>query len=374
MEKKVHDYEIDKAICKFLLKYERNNMSRRKMKRVVESSNYLGRKLGTRLYEFHIQRLIEAGYIVEKKDEWKRGKKSPLLLTNKTREQLRLSNLSIEFKQREHPQLNSYTKLKRFHNTKEDRFKSELKRNRIYYIIMRVLSIETPNKHYRYSGLSITDITNARYDGHAFYSLRLEYDREMIQECLNNLKREIIVSEIKIPVDGESRYKLVDLRWKSFVTECAQLLEDSVLMRLHIKWKNLRPCSSQERIWYESCWGDRDVNGHLISVYKHYKENQEKSNEQYKEQILDLTMHLDYNINQSHKKLESKYSDLARRCSSVYNMIIETIYPEFLRLEIEKTLNNRKNKDMKYLKLQSARFDDVLTFHDSVQSLTYEVD
>lgn len=111
MEKKVHDYEIDKAICKFLLKYERNNMSRRKMKRVVESSNYLGRKLGTRLYEFHIQRLIEAGYIVEKKDEWKRGKKSPLLLTNKTREQLRLSNLSIEFKQREHPQLNSYTKL-----------------------------------------------------------------------------------------------------------------------------------------------------------------------------------------------------------------------------------------------------------------------
>ena len=63
----MHDYEIDKAICKFLLKYERNNMSRRKMKRVVESSNYLGRKLGTRVYEFHIQRLIEAGYIVERK-------------------------------------------------------------------------------------------------------------------------------------------------------------------------------------------------------------------------------------------------------------------------------------------------------------------
>jgi hypothetical protein len=89
LEKKVHDYEIDKAICKFLLKYESNNMSRRKMKRVIESSNYLGRKLGTRLYEFHIQRLIEAGYIVEKKDEWKRGKKSPLLLTNKTRETIK---------------------------------------------------------------------------------------------------------------------------------------------------------------------------------------------------------------------------------------------------------------------------------------------
>ena len=112
MGKKVYDYEIDKAICKSLLNYEGNNISRRKLKLIVESSDYIGRKLGTRSYEFHIQRLLKAGYIFEKKAEWMRGMKSPLFLSNRTRQQMRLDNLNIEFKG-DHPDLlNSYKKLK----------------------------------------------------------------------------------------------------------------------------------------------------------------------------------------------------------------------------------------------------------------------
>ena len=131
------------------------------------------------------------------------GKKLPLSLSNRTRQQLRLGNLNIDFNEEYFSLLNSYKKLKKYHKSIEDRSKSELKRDKIYYTILRVLSIETPNRNYRYPGLSIADIINARYDGHAFYYLRLEDDKEMVQECISNLIKENIVSEVKIPVSGE---------------------------------------------------------------------------------------------------------------------------------------------------------------------------
>ena len=166
MEKKTYDYRIDKAICKSLLNYESKNISRRGLKHIIESNDYLGRKLGTRVYEFHIQKLLDEGYISEKKDGWKRGKKLPLFISNKTHEQLKLGNLNIKFNEEYSSLQNSYKKLKKRVKSIEDRFKTELKRNMIYYIIMRVLSIEPPNKNYRHHRLSITDILNARYDGH----------------------------------------------------------------------------------------------------------------------------------------------------------------------------------------------------------------
>jgi len=372
--KKVYDYEIDKAICKSLLNYEGNNISRRKLKLIVESSDYIGRKLGTRSYEFHIQRLLKAGYIFEKKAEWMRGMKSPLFLSNRTRQQMRLDNLNIEFKG-DHPDLlNSYKKLKKHRISKEERFKSELKHNRIYFIIMRVLSIETPNRFYKCPGLSISDIINSRYDGHAFYFLRLEDDKELVQECLNSLNREKIVSKIKIPSEDDTRYKLIDPRWKSFVIEGSHLLEDTITMELHLKWQNLKRPRPLERIYYESCWGDRSANGHLIRVYQNYQGNEEKSNSKYRKEIEDLLYDIDCNLHQEFKYLESKYRDLDNKCSSVYNMLVETIYPKFLRLEIERIVNNPKNKGRKYHTMQSARFDDCISFGGSVQTMSHEVD
>lgn len=175
--RKFYDYEIDIVICKSLLKYG-SNISIRKLKWIVESKEYLKRTISSKIFQYHIQKLLKAGYIFHEKEEWKQGKKLTLFLSNRTRQQLRLGNFNIEFDEENFSLLSSYKKLKKHHKPIDDRFKSELKRNRIYYIILRVLSIEAPNKNYRYPGLSIADIINARYDGHAFYYLRLEDDKK----------------------------------------------------------------------------------------------------------------------------------------------------------------------------------------------------
>lgn len=374
MKKREYDYKIDKAICKSLVKYENANISRRKLKQIIESRNHLGRKLGTRLYEFHVHRLLDEGYLFEKKEKWTRGKKLPLFLSNRTREQLRLGNLKIEFKEKYSRLLNSYKKLKKRHKLIEDRFKNEDKRNWIYYIIMCVLSIETPNKHYRHPCLSIDDILNARYNGHAFYYLRLEDDKRLVEECLCKLEKENIVKKIKIRSEDEPRYELVDLRWKSFVIECSEFLEDTVMMELHLKWANLRRPRPQERIYYELCRGDRNANGHLILVVQNFDGNEKKSSARYKQKIEDLLYSIDCNLYQKFINFESKYGDLADECSSIYSMIVETVYPKFLREEIERIVNNPKNRGRKYYRLQSSQFNDSLAFSDSVQSMTCKLD
>lgn len=173
----------------------------------------------------------------------------------------------------------------------------------------------------------------------------------MIQECLSNLIKENIVNKFKIPISGEPCYALIDLRWKSFVTDCSQLLEDTVMMYLHLKWQNLRRPRPQERIYYESCWGDRNANGHLIRVNQNFEGNEKKSSTKYRQEIEDYLYSIDYNLHQEFINLESEYRDLADECSSIYCMIVETIYPEFLRAEIERIVNNPKNRGRKYYRL-----------------------
>ena len=370
--RKFYDYEIDIAICNAL--QNGSNLSIRKLKWIVESTEYLNRIIPIKIFQYHIRKLLNAGYIFHEKEEWKQGTKFPLFLTRETNDQLRLGNLKIEFNEEYSSLLNSYKRLKKRDKLIDDRFKNELKRNRIYYIIMRVLSMETPNKNYRYPGLSIADITNARYDGHAFYYLRLEDDEEMIQGCLNNLIRERIVSEVKIPASGESHYELIDLKWKSFVTDCFQLLEETVMMELHLKWQNLRRPRPLERIYYEKCWGDRNANGHLIRVYQNFEENEKKSNARYRQEIEDLLYSLDCNLHQEFINIGSEYRDLADQCSSTYDMIVEAVYPKFLRAEIERIVNNPKNRRRKYYRMQSSQFNDSLAFSDSVQSMTCKLD
>jgi hypothetical protein len=241
--------------------------------------------------------MLNAGYILQWKGKWKRGKKLPLFLSAETSEQIRLGNLNIVFEEKDRSDLLiSYNKLKKYRKARDDRFEGELKRNRIYYIVMRVLSTETPNRNYRYSGLSITDIMNARYDGHAFYFLRLEDDKRLVEECLSILERENIVKKTKIPSEDEPRYELVDPRWKSFATECSQLLENAIMMNLHLKWQNLRPPRPQERIYYEWCWGHRNADGHLNRVYQDYKRNKKIASKRDRQQIKELIEDLDYNI------------------------------------------------------------------------------
>jgi hypothetical protein len=170
------------------------------------------------------------------------------------------------------------------------------------------MSIETPNRHYDYPGVSITDIMRARYDGNAFYYLRLEEDRSTVEECIKNLQRENIIREIKIAVIGiEPRYAFVDPMWKGFVKDCSELLDDTITLRLHIVWQTIRKPTSMERLYQEVCWGKRAANGCMNRVCMTLEENRKRIDKRrLKEQAKRLIECLDSNIVKDVRELRKK--------------------------------------------------------------------
>lgn len=369
--KHFYNYEIDHAIVNAVLKYN-HNVSLRKVKWIIQSKEFLNKIIPEKTFRYHLGKLLNHNYIYELKEGWKRGQKSPVHLTSTTLEQIRLKTLVIHYKgyniDRENKNLNSYPKLKKKHQQIQSRADKELKRRMIYHIIFRVMSIETPNRQYKHHGVSVTDIINARYDGHAFYYLRLEEYRSAVEECIRKLEDENIVREIKI--DGEERrYILVEPKWKDFVKDCSEILEHDITLRLYLVWKNLRRPKPEERLYEENCWGQRSIDGRMERVCSTLEKNRKLiGKRRLEEQAKQLIEPLDYNIVKDVRELRKKYHDLIERYTWTCNEIIRTVYPEFIQKEVERIEKNRKTRDKKYPKLLRIFSSDVVGLRDSCKA------
>ncbi|HZI69785.1 MAG TPA: hypothetical protein VFD60_01355, partial [Nitrososphaeraceae archaeon] len=182
--------------------YNYNSLTYRELKRTIESKKYLDRNLSRDTFNYHIHRIRNGGYIyAENIEPWKLGKKKFFHLSSSTKEQIELNALIIRYNEvnnkREEKILQSHHKLKKRDQIVERHSQLELTRKRIYYIIFRVLSIETPNRRYKYPGTSVTNIMNGRYDGHAFYYLRLEECRSLVEDCVQNLLKLNVIREVR---------------------------------------------------------------------------------------------------------------------------------------------------------------------------------
>jgi hypothetical protein len=369
-----YDYEIDHAIVNAIFR-SNHSLSQRKLKQIIESMDFLNRIIPEKTFRYHLKKLLNHKYISELKEGWKQGQKLPLVLTPITNEQIKLKTLLIEYKEnskdKENKNLRSYRKLKKKHQQIESRFAIELKRRMIYYLIFRVMSIKTPNRSYKDPGVSVTDIINARYDGHAFYYLRLEEDVSTVHECIKKLQDENIIRETKI--DGEeSRYILVERLWEDFVKDCSMILEHDIMLRLFIVWQNIRKPTPMERLHQEYCWGKRSADGRIKRVCKALEENREKrnlvrSNYDIKERAKHHINLLDYNLVQDVRELKKKYHSLMEKHTWICNQIINTVYPEFIREEVEKIVKNKKTRDKKFPKHQRIFSSDAIEFRDSAK-------
>jgi hypothetical protein len=360
-----YNYNYDMTIIQALYKY--GNVGRRQLKKIIESKEYLNKNISYDTFYYHIKRMLFGEYICENKDEWKRGMTSPLSLTPSTREQVEFNTLVIRYpvnvQSREKKMLGSYHRLKKRELTTE-RYELQLKRDRIYYIVFRVLSIKAPTRHYKYPGVSVTNIINGRHDGHAFHYLRLEDYRALVEECVKHLLKLNVIKELKgLPEHEESRYQFVEILWEEFINDISDLLENDIMLRLNLVWKHLRPPTAQERLYFEWCWG-RSADGKLNNVYNIFQVNKKKFNHD-KKQWKDLVNHLDCNIVDMIKGIDEKYAILVNKHPLIWKTIIETVYPKYLQKEIKNIEEKSKYKRGKYPRLKRVITKDTLVFRDS---------
>ncbi len=369
-----YKYDIDYAIASSLHKY--NTLTYRGLKRTIESKEYFNRNLSRDTFHYHVNKMRKGDYIYTKNIEhWRRGKKKFFLLHPSTKEQIQLSTLLIRYeeddKDRQERILQSYHKLKKRDQTIERHSQLELKRKRIYYIIMRVMSIETPNRCYKYPGVSVTDITNARYDGHAFYYLRLEDYRSLVEDCITYLLKLNIIKQISgIPGHEEPRYEFVEAIYKEFVNDISEELEHDITLRLHLVWQNLRPPTPQDRLYIEWCWGARAANRKLNRVYNIFRENKKGNlnHNKNKKEKEDLIKSLDCNIIDVMKDLKETYGGLINKHPFMWKTIIETVYPEYLQKDVLKIMGTPKYKEKNYPKLKRVITKSTIVIRDSVKT------
>ncbi len=374
------NYDIDKAICNALFNYQ-NIESQRKLKSIIESKEYLGRIVHEKTFRYRVKKMLGAGYIFKEEQnekDWKRGKKLPLCLSPEIRDQIKLRNMIIryDYDNRLH---SSYSKFKKQRKREEERIETELKRGAIYYIIMRVMSIETPYNYYKPPGFSITDIINGRLDGHAFWYLNLDKRRVLIQECIKNLRKENIVKSLVLADNDEPRYELTDPIWKNFVIDCEELLENSIMHRLHLVWYSRRP-RPEERSYYELCWGEKETDVHMNWIYnyddeeKHKKrlvKTQHRSDDGKDEKVMHLLKSLDNAITKYVEVLDKKYYNLLKMHPYLYNEIFETVYPIFLQNEVKRTVSNPKNRGKKYPQFRQVHIKETLDPNVGVEKITF---
>jgi len=351
-----YNYDIDYVIAHSLHKY--NTLTYNGLKRTIESREYLNRNLSRDTFPYHVNKMLKGNYIyIKNKELWKRGKKKFFVLNPYTEEQIRLNALFISYEEsdkiRQERILQSYRKLKKKEKTREKDSELELRRKKIYYIVMRVIAIQTPNRSYKYQGVSVTDILNARYDGHAFYYLKLGDYRSLVKECITNLLKLNIIKQIGgIPTDEEPRYKFVETICKEFVNDVSGSLEHDITFMLQMVWQNLRPTTPQDRLYFEWCWGVKDGNKKLKKVYSNLQVNKKENltHRRNKKEKENLINNLKCNIVDLMKDLRETYLNLIKEHPFIWETIIGAVYPEYLRKEVEKIALTSKYKMKKYSK------------------------
>ena len=75
---------------------------------------------------------------------------------------------------------------------------------------------------------------------HAFYYLRLEECRYLVEDCVQNLLKLNVIREVRgIPKHEEPRYEFVETMWKFLVNDVSDIIENNIVLRLNLicKWK-----------------------------------------------------------------------------------------------------------------------------------------
>jgi len=388
--RKIYDYEIDRSIAYALSKYHKMTTSQRKLKQIIESDEYLGRIIHEKTYRYHLKKMLDAGHIYknqEKAAQWVPGKSLPICLSSEILDQIKLGNLVIQYNENDRLHTLSYPKFKRHINQEEKRLNKELKISAIYYVIMRVISIETPYSHLRPNDFSISDIIKRRLEGHAFWYRDLDKYRALVDDCIKRLQEENILKCTKFSTGEEPRYELVDPSWKDFVIDCEELLENTTMHRLHLIWYNFHRPYPEERTYYESCWGEKGIDLHMDRIYtnnnresskrrhksamRKFRSKRKHSYDKDKEDETDRLLRLlDNVIVKNVEGFKQKYYNLFKLHPYLYNLIIKMVCPAFIQKAAKRTISNPKNKNKKYLPFLQAHVKDPLDPNSGKERIT----
>lgn len=209
-------------------------------------------------------------------------------------------------------------------------------------------------KHTTYSlsiekGVSVQDIIDTRIIGRRKHID--DYTREEIEKTIKKLRDKKIFKPVW--VDGEIRFEFIDERVKGFVLHW-NIIIDSIIRRMESYWKllNKKP-TTQEREWFDSIFDKYEKNNfftgietqrdiHRNTYIRFCKErfgqfyNPDLEKKLLKAAKKNDESHIretDSGIKNQLKQLEEKYTDVKIKHRLIYDLMKETVYHAFLKID-----------------------------------------
>ena len=163
---------------------------------------------------------------------------------------------------------------------------------------------------------------------------QLNFKKDEVIQYFKLLENQKLINKIislQLEYLNEERYTIVDNSLKELLADC-WTLQSHVSTYLEYIWKSIRKPKDEERIWYEHLWGKNRSSKWFIECNNIRREYQ-------KEKVLKETQDMiDWEKSEIRKTFDSikeKYSKTLQDYSYFIYPLINVVYPEFLRKDIE---------------------------------------
>jgi DNA-binding Lrp family transcriptional regulator len=187
---------------------------------------------------------------------------------------------------------------------------------------------------YKLSGTSLDDILNhSQYIGISFPYLQLT--EENVNKYLELLEEQGLIKRVTsstLVYLGEIRYNITDRRLRDFLNQCWSIHDYSIWL-MRSTWSHNRGHNKEEETWYRIFFGPETSKNHFEKFRgerKKLKSQQLRHKTRQRPQIDDIHGY-DDEIKKRFDTLLDGHSETIEKYSYFANMLMEWVYPSFLR-------------------------------------------
>jgi hypothetical protein len=189
------------------------------------------------------------------------------------------------------------------------------------------------------------DVTKTRA-GYVFEHL---FDQEMyrkqlsmddIEELFNLLEKENLIFKLRSRtltyLEEGNRYDIKP-ELRTFFEDCWDKLFGGTFIRMTYTWKVFRPPGKEEKIWYKMIWGRRRANSFFVAYNTRLSElkKDKKLHDITKKKFTDKYIQtLNESLRENYDVIYRNHRDTIEKYPYPSNMLLETVYPPFMRVLI----------------------------------------
>jgi hypothetical protein len=191
---------------------------------------------------------------------------------------------------------------------------------------------------YMLPGISPTEFHDISERGLPYQKLKITKDEIKLSFRLLENQNLIKIIPYYLEFLNQERYVIVDNSLRELLADC-WTLQSHVFTYLEYCWQSMSKPTNKEKIWFERLWGKNRTNKWFMYCHNIRKEYQIENRNQL---LKETKERIEWEKSEIIKKFESIKKDHAKTIndySYFINPLLNVIYPEFLRSELNKITN-----------------------------------